>query len=157
MDRSITSKTMFLNHEKGLSNSIEECNKYVQGVHIINKKLKLSMRLRNNRSYQDLRALLHDYLEDTKIIISFDNIESSSIFGAGWFKFAHPRYLNRDRLLQFMVDQHHNEEIGSKISIYPRQFWEKHESIGRVRSDLLYVVGAWDMREDIMDFLFNVQ
>ena len=157
MDRSITTKNTFLNHEKEIPNSSEQCNKYVQGVHIINGKLKLSMCLRNNRSYHDLRALLHDYLEDTKITISFDNIESSSMFGAGWFKFAHPRYLNRDRLPQFMIDQHHNDEIGKKISIYPRQFWEKHESIGRVRSELLYVVGAWDMREDIMDFLFNVQ
>ena len=157
MDRSVKSDNLFLNHEKGLPNGSDKCKTYVQGVHILNGKLKISMRIRNNRSYQDLRALLHDYLEDTGITISFDDIESSSVFAAGWFKFAHPRFLNRDRLMEFMADQHHDNTISSKISIYPRQFWEKHETTGRVRTELLYVIGAWDIKEDIMDFLLNVQ
>ena len=157
MDRSVTSPNMFLNHEKGIPNDSEVCQKYVQGVFINNGKLKLSMRLKNQRTYQDLRALLHDYLADTKITISFDEIDSSSIFGAGWFKFAHPRYLNRHRPIEFMMEQHHDKTIAKKINIYPRQFWEKHEQLGRVRSDMLYVVGAWNAREDIMDFLFSVQ
>lgn len=150
-------ENLFLNHEKGLTNDSDKCSVYVQGVHIMNGKLKLSMRVRNNRSYQDLRALLHDYLEDTGITLSFDSVENSSVFTACWFKFAHPHYLNRDRLLAFMIEQHHDKDIAQKISIYPRQFWEKHESIGRVRSDLLYIVGVWDIKDDIMDFLFNVR
>ena len=157
MDRTVTTKNSFLNSEKGFPNGSEECKKYVQGVYITNGKLKLSMRLRNQRSYQEIRALMNNNLADTGITMSFDEIDSSSIFGAGWFKFAHPRFLNRDRLLQFMIDQYHDETIASKINIYPRQFWEKDDTEGRVRSDLLYVVGAWDARDDIMDFLLNVQ
>ena len=139
MDRNVKSQNLFLNHEDALPKDAETCKKYVQGVHFANGKLKLSMRVKNNISYKDLRAILHDYLLETKITMNFDQIESASVFPAGWFQYVHPRYLNRDRMLEFMGDQHGNNEILTKINMYPRQFREKNSDGETVRSDVLFV------------------
>ena len=89
--------------------------------------------------------------------MNFDQIESASVFPAGWFQFAHPRYLNRNRMIEFMIEQHHDKEISKRINIYPRQFREKNSEGESVRSDVLWVNGAWESKEDIMSFLLGIQ
>ena len=157
MDRSITNTKLFLYNEKEIPTDAETIKTYVQGVHIINGKLKLSMRVKNNRSYQDLRAFMNVYNSTRNIIMNFDQIESASVFSAGLFQFAHLRYLNRDRMLGFMLDQHNDSDITSKINIFPRQFREKTSTGDSERSDVLWVTGAWEFKEEVKSFLFGIQ
>ena len=61
---------------------------------------------------------MSDYITKRSIIMNFDQIESASVSPAGWLQFAHPRFLNRDRMIEFMVNQHSDPDIAKLVNIY---------------------------------------
>ena len=62
--------------------------------------------------------MLSTWENQTTSRVSMDNIRSSRKFAAGWLQFAHPRFVNRDDLKKWMVDQANETNVKKDCSNY---------------------------------------
>lgn len=144
--------------ESALPNEENKIKKWVSGVRIKNNRITFALRVQNNMSVVELKSVLSAWENKTGSQISMDNIRSSRKFSAGWLQFAHPRYINRDDLKQWMMTQTKNTNVGNLFKLFSRGLFESDaEKTKKTLTTAIVIDGSLDNVEEFMQFLYSIE
>ena len=116
------------------------------------------MRVTNTITFKQLRALLGDYEIETGTKFNYDRMVSKSIFAAGYLQFVHHKWINRDELLDWMLEQTDDEAMRDKIHIYPRRFYDNSTNeFNKTETEVVVIDGSLDHKKQVLDFLYNIE
>ena len=132
--------------------------KWASGITTRNNRIKFTLRIQNHTDPAQFKAILADWEKEANSYIDFDNIESSKVFSAGWLLFAHPRYLNRDNLREWLTTQSDDNTIGNQFKHHSRAIYsaDKEES-KKTQTTAICITGPLDHVDEFMEFLYNVE
>ena len=158
-DRNEKNLNVDISKDSNIPNDENEYKKYIQGTSTTKgNKVRFSMRVTNTITFKQLRALLGDYESESGTKFSYDKIVSKSIFAAGYLQFAHPSWINRDELLQWMLKQTDDQSMAEKIHIYPRKFYDNTtENYTKTDTEIVVIDGSFDDKKDVLDFVYNIE
>ena len=158
-DRSEKSFNVDISNDSNIPNDEKEYAKYIQGTSTTKaNKLRFSMRVTNTITFKQLRALLTDYENETGTRFSYDKIVSRTIFSAGYLQYLHPKWINRDELLEWLLEQTDDEKMAEKIHIYPRKFWNNAtDGTPRTDTEIVVIDGSFDNKKEVLEFLYNIE
>ena len=144
--------------ESALPNEEAKIKKWVSGIRIKNNRITFAIRIQNNMSIVELKSVLSAWEAKTGSQISMDNIRSSRKFSAGWLQFAHPRFINRDDLKQWMVAQSENKNVGNWFKLFSRGIFESDaEKAKKTLTTAIVIDGSLDNVEEFMTFLYGIE
>ena len=96
-------------------------------------------------------------MKETTGQIKFDTVLSTSLFPAGWMKYAHPLILNRDTLFQWILNQLDDDSMDNKLRLYPRNMFEYRADKTKNITKVLAIDGAFEHKTAIMEFLSSIK
>ena len=113
--------------------------------------MSFALRVQNNLSVTELKSVLSTWENQTTSRVSMDNIKSSRKFAAGWLQFAHPRFINRDNLKKWMVDQADESNVDGRFKLFARGIFESDaDKSKRTLTTAIVIDGSLDNVEEFM-------
>ena len=157
-DRTNKSNNGDISNPSDIPNEENGFEKYVQGVSVTRgNKLRFSMRVTNTITFKDLRAILDDYETESGTKHNYDRMVTKEVFAAGYLQFVHPKWINRDHLVKWILEQADIDDIGEKIHIYPRRFYNNDKINADTHTEIVVIDGALEHKKEIMNFLYGIE
>ena len=148
--------SLIITDEKHLPETEIELQQWAGGIHTTKfGKLGFSLRVSNTMKYKELKGIIFSWCTNNGCYVKFDNIQSDSIFRAGWISHIHPMFHNRDKLKEHITRDH--PDLASKIHIYPRNIFIKNDDNTRTITEAVAIDGDYHARDKIMKMLHTTK
>ena len=156
-DKNNTSMNDAIEQETVIPDNENKIKKWVTGITTRNNRIRFTMRIQNNTDPGKFKAILSTWEREANSYIDFDNIMSTKVFSAGWLLFAHPRFLNRDELKEWIIAQADEGEIGTQIKLYARPIYSTDkDQAKKTKTTAVCIMGPLDQVDEFMDFIYNI-